>query len=524
MAEIALARHKPRVGALQYAAAAQADARLLPRAVQVAHDSLQPTLALRLAQRWVANEPQNLAARRAAAAAALSLHDIALSADYYRFVVARAPGGVEAAFAALEKELRDADNIYGVRQLADRLAAYFPDSYGALRLQGYAAMRANDPAAAARSFASALGDKNVAAAAARRELTDAWRRARVLAGDADAPIAESMAVMKRSGTSDDRFDYALLLVAAKRNTEARAQLRQLSKDSRFSAEARRVLGLLDFQEGKFDAARTQFTELLTGGRDLDDAFYYLGLIADRHGDLELAVRCYARVQTGDEAIPALLRAAAILRTHGQAATADQLLDQLQNDQPDRAPEIIAARAEIEVQAGDARRAQDLLDQSLLQYPDSTELRYARASIDDELGDTDAALRELAAVLASRPTDPMAMNALGYTLADHTRRLGYARKLIESANAAAPKDAAIRDSLGWVLYRQGHAASALPYLSGAYADDPGGDIGAHWGEVLWQLGKHAEAEHVWLQAAAIDPDDRLLKATRRRLQAPRAAGR
>ena len=47
-----------------------------------------------------------------------------------------------------------------------------------------------------------------------------------------------------------------------------------------------------------------------------------------------------------------------------------------------------------------------------------------------------------------------MNALGYTLADHSRDLARARKLIERAHAAAPKNAAILDSLGWVLFRQG----------------------------------------------------------------------
>ena len=49
------------------------------------------------------------------------------------------------------------------------------------------------------------------------------------------------------------------------------------------------------------------------------AFYYLGLIAERHGDLEKALRLYAQVQSGDNAVPALLRASSILQTHGAAA-------------------------------------------------------------------------------------------------------------------------------------------------------------------------------------------------------------
>ena len=41
---------------------------------------------------------------------------------------------------------------------------------------------------------------------------------------------------------------------------------------------------------------------------------------------------------------------------------------------------------------------------------------------------------------------------------------------------------------------------------------------HLGEVLWQLGSHAEAERIWSEAGAVDADNRLLKATRQRFHA------
>jgi tetratricopeptide (TPR) repeat protein len=152
-----------------------------------------------------------------------------------------------------------------------------------------------------------------------------------------------------------------------------------------------------------------------------------------------------------------------------------------------------------------------------------DLRYAEASIYEETGRVPDALHELTALVNARPDDPAALNALGYTLADHSRQLARARELIERAYAAAPKNAAILDSLGWVLFRQGHSAEAETYLSAAYADDRGGDIAAHLGEVLWRLGRPADAERIWAEAGAIDRDNRLLKATRQRFHAmPQAA--
>jgi tetratricopeptide (TPR) repeat protein len=224
------------------------------------------------------------------------------------------------------------------------------------------------------------------------------------------------------------------------------------------------------------------------------------------------------VQSGDNVISALLHAATILRAHGAAPAADELLDQLEIDEPQRAPEILVARARIYADAGDLPGAMGVLIGAEDQYPDNVDLHYARATIAEEQGQVAAALRELKGVVALRPADPAALNAYGYTLADHSKHLGEARKLIEEAHAAAPKNTAILDSLGWVLYRQGHGEQALPYLNEAFADDRGGDIGAHLGEVLWQLGRKDEAERVWTDAGRSATDTTLLKATRQRLHA------
>ena len=148
-AEIALARHQPRAAALQYAAAAakSTDVGLLERATQVAAESLQPSLAEKVAARWTQVDPKSVEAQRAAAQAALALHKIDQAATHYRIVLITSPIGTDAEFAALETYLAGNDNIFGARQLGDRLAPSFPSSVAALRVQGFTALRADDPAA-----------------------------------------------------------------------------------------------------------------------------------------------------------------------------------------------------------------------------------------------------------------------------------------------------------------------------------------------------------------------------------------
>ena len=524
MAEIARTRDEPRAAALAYAAAARADPELWPRAARVAAEGLQPSLALAAAQNWMQVKPESSDARRIAAEAALSLYEPDAAATYYRFVIMHAGGTVDAAFAPIAEDLLGADNPYAARQVADRLAAYFPASVAARRLQGFAALQAGDPVAAARAFRAALARMPVtrrsaaAEAAAHRALVDALWRARVLAGDAAGPLAEARAQLSRRPTAGNRYDYGVLLLAANRAAAARVQMRALLGDHRFGPDARRIVALLDFQQGRDAAARTEFDALLASGYHIDDAYYYLGLIADRDGAPLRALRFLARVRGGDNALPATLRAAAILRAQGADSAADALLRAVVALDDLEAPQILMLRARLDLRADRPAEALALLKQGIAEYPDDMDLRYARASTEVETGHVDAALDELRAVLARRPLDPEAMNAYGYTLADESRDLGRARELIERALGSAPHDAAIRDSLAWVLFRQGHLAAALANSAAAFEESPGGDIGAHYGEILWRLGKHAEARRIFAEAAALDPESRLLSDTRKRLKA------
>jgi len=538
-AEIALSRHEARVAALEYAAAAEttADVALLRRAAEVSAQCLQPTLTAGVAARWLDVDPAAMDAHRAAGKAALELHKIEQSAAHYRVVLKSSPRGTDGEFAVLETELSGAGNLFGARQLADLLAGYFPASPAALRMQAFAALRADDPAAAVRTFEAALAaaggppaassadesshaeeSSHTEEEAARRELMQGLWRARILAGDPAEPLAQARDLLDRVDTVENRLDYALLLLAAQQTSAARAQLAMLTRDPGSGPLALRLLGLVDYQDGRLDEASARFAELVTTGKFLDDALYYLGMIAERHQDLERALRLYAEVQGGDNAVPALLRAATILKTHGAAPAADELLDHLVTEAPQRAPEILAARARIDAEAGDLTKAIAVLARAQAEYPDSVELRYAKASLSEEHGQVAAALHELKTVAALRPTDPAALNAYGYTLADNRRQLPVARRLIERAHAAAPRNASILDSLGWVLFRQGHSEEALPYLNAAYADDHDGDVAAHLGEVLWQLGRRSDAERIWSDANKAGSDNHLVNATRVRLHA------
>jgi len=78
------------------------------------------------------------------------------------------------------------------------------------------------------------------------------------------------------------------------------------------------------------------------------------------------------------------------------------------------------------------------------------------------------------------------------------------------------DAATLDSMGWIHFKLGDLSLAEDYLRRAWEADDNPEIGAHLGEVLWQLDKPDQALEIWRAAAALDADHTVLTDTLQRL--------
>ncbi len=105
-----------------------------------------------------------------------------------------------------------------------------------------------------------------------------------------------------------------------------------------------------------------------------------------------------------------------------------------------------------------------------------------------------------------PSDAVAQNALGYTLADQNIDLERAEALIRFALAADPENPAYLDSLGWVLHRRGQDMEAFDFLvqaANAQPEDP--VILEHLARILMGLGQVDRAYGVAQQALAAGGD-------------------
>jgi tetratricopeptide (TPR) repeat protein len=321
-----------------------------------------------------------------------------------------------------------------------------------------------------------------------------YRRAHQLK-PADRTIATAYAeLLKREG----RVDEALAVLADIPDTPGVRFGRigfALASDRREDAEA--------IYRGFFDAAYAD---------DLEAAFQ-AARSAELLGFNDEAIDWYARVNSGERALVAVLRRSVLLANSGELEAARNLLARTRMHRDATIQlETYLAESQILSEAGEQQASWEILGAGLEALPGNIELLYGRALLGVELGYIEEAERDLRQILDDDPQNAAALNALGYTLADRSERLDEAEQLIRAAHELQPEEPSILDSMGWVAYRQGRLSEALAYLEEAWARDNNPEIAAHLGEVLWQLGRKGEAREIWREGFERGSRDPVLRET------------
>ncbi|MBX3727440.1 MAG: hypothetical protein KF823_16185 [Xanthomonadales bacterium] len=359
----------------------------------------------------------------------------------------------------------------------------------------------------------------LAAAAGRPDEARAVLAQAVAAQPDDLQTRRAQAVLLK--TELDDADGALAILAALSQDDDTLALRaSWAVEADDYAEVERVHGLLAALPAPVPAQR----RLLMGGlaEALAAARETEGVDAAVLRWREAALADYQAVEADDDAELALRADQRIAVLEQQLGRLDEALARLaaQRDRLDPGDEAFAGswllESELLERAGDPARALAALDGGVAALPDDTRLRYARGLMRERNDLVEAALEDFRTLTEIEPDNPVFLNAYGYTLTDRTDRHEEALSLIERALLHNPDDVATIDSMGWVLYRLGRNEEALYYLQLAWEGQQDAEIGAHLGEVLWQLDRREEAREIWRISAGLDADNRTLQSTIRRL--------
>jgi tetratricopeptide (TPR) repeat protein len=506
--ELALARGDwPLAGtALSCAAASSADAGIAEHATRVAFENSQFGSAARSARRWLELQPEREEALRFLATSLLKQHQNAAAAEQFAIILDTAYQDRAQGYLALLGTLSTEANDTGAAWVLEQLAAA-------------------DPGLAEAQYARSVlwqqaehGTRALEAARRALELRPGWRMAELAEVRALLSLGQTAEGLARSGelaVDGDpltQLNHAWLLAGSGREEAAIRAFEELRRSQVATSQVLEGLGSIAFARRDYEAAGRYFTELAQGSRGDETALAYLGLIADRQGDQSLAIRYLERVSTGPRAVASQLKAHELNIRLGAVERAELQLDDFIDQSPGSARDVVVGRAGQLADAGGSAEGVALMKRASELYPDDDDLRLAQAFLLEKVDRVPEAVTLMREVLKRRPEDPTALNSLGYTLVDRTRRTREGYDLILRALALKPDSYAIMDSAGWALFRLKRSAEALQWLERAWARSEDPEVAAHLGEVLWAEGRQDEARQLWNEALADAPENRSLLRT------------
>ena len=258
------------------------------------------------------------------------------------------------------------------------------------------------------------------------------------------------------------------------------------------------------QAGLNDIAELYLKQQIAVGYNAAQAHFQLGRFAESAGRLDEALSHYGKVDRGP-LLAATGQQANILFQQQKLAEARELLKHARTEHPDQAMQIYQIEIELLAKHNHLKTAMNVAHQALQQFKNSVELLYSRSMLHERSGNIKQAEVDLRKILLDHPDDSMALNALGYSLAVHTKRYDEALTLIRRALSIKPEEAAIIDSLGWLQYQMGSLENSQKNLEKAYQQIKDPEVVSHLVEVLWVRGEEQRASQILFEALEKNPD-------------------
>jgi predicted Zn-dependent protease len=195
-----------------------------------------------------------------------------------------------------------------------------------------------------------------------------------------------------------------------------------------------------------------------------------------------------------------------LRQSGKADQGIALLEEAVKKHADE-PMAYIALAQLYSDATRGAQAVKVLQDAQAKFPQDNAIAFELGAVFDKqkkFADAETAFRQ---VLSREPENAVALNYLGYMLAERGERLDESVTYLKRALQIDPDNGSYLDSLGWAYFKSDKLDLAEDNLRRA-ADQlrMNSVIQEHYGEVLFKLGRYDEAIAAWNRALAGDGAD------------------
>lgn len=248
---------------------------------------------------------------------------------------------------------------------------------------------------------------------------------------------------------------------------------------------------------------------------LPQTYLALGIGAYRQKQYAKAIEAFQKIgKDSDLYVQAKLLEAHCLAATEQGKAAIKLLGKL--DAGKRQFEVLETQAKIADQLQQYKDSYRYLKKALAMKPDDATLLYRTAIAAEKLGRLQEAEKWLQQGIEQYPEKPDFYNALGYLWTDKNKNLDKAKRLLDKALRLAPNDAAILDSMGWLLFKKKNFDEAEKYLLKASTKSSDKEILLHLAELYHVQGKTDKTMEILRTLIPLYPKDEMIEQFMNRL--------
>ncbi len=255
-------------------------------------------------------------------------------------------------------------------------------------------------------------------------------------------------------------------------------LRISPNDSEILFELSRIL----FDNGYYDLSEKYLASLVVNNDRIE---FLRGMLDQKKGNYNESIAHFERIEDYNFKVPAIINSASsILEMSGEKEAINYLLTAKDdtNEYNDQVRVLLKVISILRVSES-FNKIIDIASEHLKNNPKDINILYARAMAYESLKNINAMESDLLKILEVDKKNTNTLNALGYSLTIHTSRYEDASNYVMEAYTHDPGNAAIIDSMSWILYKQGKYSEALKYSEIAYLKDKDPEILEHHCKIL-----------------------------------------
>lgn len=267
------------------------------------------------------------------------------------------------------------------------------------------------------------------------------------------------------------------------------------------------LALLDIEKKNYPVAVKRLKEILVQAPDSDKVRFYLAAVYEEQSQFQDAIEQFEKVVPESQFYgDAVVHAAYLYRQQGQIKQAIELTEEALKNKKD-IPQIYALYASFMDETKNYKNAERALLQGAQIFPDNEQILFFLGSIQDKMGQRDEMIQTMKKLLDVNGENVQALNYLAYSYAEAGQDLHLAETMARKALKIKPNDAYIRDTLGWVLYKEEKYSEAVKMLEMAHKMNPEeGVIAEHLGDAYYQYQLFTKAKDMYRRAAQVEKNE------------------